>query len=196
MPVLPVAVPGAAVSPGSRIWSFANAPPLIVVDGLVLAFIEPFVLSVAVKVAVPAVFGVTENVLVPATSAALAGRLAFASELVIAIVSVEVTGFQLASTALTVTVNDAPAVCADGVPVLPEAVPGAAVSPGSRIWSFANAPALIVVDGLVLAVIEPFVLSVAVNVAVPAVFGVTEKVFVPATSAALAGQASRSRRSW
>ena len=50
------------------------------------------------------------------------------------------------------------------------AVPGAAVSPGSRIWSFANAPALIVVDGLVLAVIEPFVMSVDVNVAVPAVF--------------------------
>ena len=39
-----------------------------------------------------------------------------------------------------------------GVPVLPVAVPGAAVSPGSRIWSFANAPALTVVDGLVFAV--------------------------------------------
>ena len=51
-------------------------------------------------------------------------------------------GFQLASTALTVTLNEEPAVAADGVPVLPEAVPGAAVSPGSRIWSFANAPPL------------------------------------------------------
>ena len=50
------------------------------------------------------------------------------------------------------------------MPVLPEAVPGAAVSPGSRIWSFAKAPALIVVAGLVLAVFEPSVLSVAVNV--------------------------------
>ena len=48
-------------------------------------------------------------------------------------VSVELTGFQLASTALTVTLKLLPAVCADGVPVLPVAVPGAAVSPGSRI---------------------------------------------------------------
>ena len=38
-------------------------------------------------------------------------------------------------------------------------------------------------------------MSVDVNVAVPAVFGVTEKVFVPATSAAFAGQRRRSRRS-
>ena len=117
-------------------------------------------MSVAVNVAVPAVFGVTEKVLVPATSAAFAGRPAFASELEIATVSVEVTGFQFASTALTVTLNAEPAVCALGVPVLPEAVPGAAVSPGSRIWSFANAPASIVVDGLVFAVIEPLLMSV------------------------------------
>ena len=96
-----------------------------------------------------------ENVFVPATSAALAGqrrvrvggrdadRVGRADE------------FQLASTALTVTLNEPPAVCAVGVPVLPVAVPGAAVSPGSRIWSFANAPALIVVDGLVFAVFAP-----------------------------------------
>ena len=51
-----------------------------------------------------------------------------------------------------------------------------------------NAPALTVVDGLVLAVFEPSLMSVAVNVAVPAVLAVTEKVLVPATSAALAGQ--------
>src|SRR6185312_7477508 len=101
---------------------------------------------------------------VPATSAPFAGSPAFGSVLVIAIVSVAVTGFQLASTALTVTLKAPPAVWADGVPVLPEAVPGAAVSPGSRIWSFANVPALIVVAGLVLAVIEPFVMSVEVKV--------------------------------
>ena len=71
---------------------------------------------------------------------------------------------------------------------MPDAVPGAAVSPGIRICSFAKAPALIVVAGLVLAVIAPLVMSVAVNVAVPAVFAVTESVLVPATSAALAGQ--------
>ena len=50
------------------------------------------------------------------------------------------------------------------MPVLPDAVPGAAVSPGISSCSFANAPALTVVDGLVFAVIEPFVMSVAVNV--------------------------------
>ena len=77
----------------------------------------------------------------------------------------------MASTALTVTVNGLPAVCAVGVPVLPVAVPGAAVSPGSRICSFAKAPGLIVVAGLVFAVIAPLVMSVAVKVAEPAVFG-------------------------
>ena len=144
-----------------------NAPALIVVAGLVLAVIRPFVMSVAVNVFEPAVFGGDREVLVPATSAALAGSVALASVEVMPTVSVEVTTFQLASTALTMTLNEPPAVWADGVPVLPDAVPGAAVSPGSRICSFANAPALIVVDGLVLAVIEPFVMSVDVNVAVP-----------------------------
>src|SRR3954449_11012243 len=102
----------------------------MVVDGLVLAVLDPSLESVAVTVALPAVFAVTEKVLVPATRAALAGSAAFASELVIAIVSVEVTGFQLASTALTVTVKLEPAVCALGAPVLPVPLPGAAVSPG------------------------------------------------------------------
>ena len=112
MPVLPVAVPGAAVSPGRRIWSFAKLPALIVVDGLVFGLFAPSVESVAVNVAVPAVFAVTEKVFVPATSAALPGRVAFASELVMATVSVAVTRFQLASTALTVTLKAPPAVCA------------------------------------------------------------------------------------
>ena len=49
-------------------------------------------------------------------------------------------GFQFASTALTVTVNEPPQSERSGAPVLPDAVPGAAVSPGSRICSFANAP--------------------------------------------------------
>src|ERR1700704_3707301 len=102
-------------------------------------------------------------------------------------VSVEVTGFQLASTALTVTVKAPPAVCALGAPVLPDAVPGAAVSPGIRSWSFANAPALMVVAGLVFAVIAPLEMSDAVNVDEPAVFGVIEKILVPATRAAFAG---------
>ena len=105
-----MAVPGAAVSPGSRICSLANAPALIVVAGLVLAVIAPFVMSVDVNVAVPAVFAVTENVFVPATSAALAGSVAFASVEVMPTVSVELTRFQFASTALTVTLKLLPAV--------------------------------------------------------------------------------------
>ena len=97
----------------------------------------------------PAVVSVSVSFFVPATSAAGAGGVAPVSLVLSATVSVEPTGFQFASTALTVTVNEEPAVSADGVPVLPVAVPGAAVSPGSRICSFANAPPLIVVDGLV-----------------------------------------------
>src|SRR6476469_4858995 len=110
-------------------------------------------MSVAVKVLEPAVMGVTERVLVPATSAVFAGRVALASVEVMPTVSVELTGFQLASTALTMTLNDEPAVCGDGEPVLPEAVPGAAVSPGRRICSLLKAAALTVVAGLVFAVI-------------------------------------------
>jgi hypothetical protein len=41
-----------------------------------------------------------------------------------------VTVFQVASQALTVTLNGMPETCALAVPVLPVAVPGAAVSPG------------------------------------------------------------------
>jgi hypothetical protein len=140
----------------------------------VSAVIEPFVVSVAVTVAVPAVLAVTEYVCVPATSAALDGSAAFVSELEIAIELADVTGFQFASTALTVTVKAEPAVRADGAPVLPVAVPGAALSPGMRIWSFVNAPGSIVVDGLVSAVIEPLLVSVAVKVFEPAVLAVTE----------------------
>src|SRR4051812_16698098 len=179
-PVLPDAVPGAAVSPGRRTWSFANAPGSTVVHGLVSAVIEPLVTSVAVMRTASAVFEVTANVWVPATSAAFAGSVAFASVEVIATVSVEVTGFQLASTALTVTLKLDPAVSLDGDPVLPEALPGEAVSPGIRICSFAKDPALIVVEEPVFAVFEPSSASVAVNVFDPAVFAVTEKVFVPA----------------
>jgi len=43
------------------------------------------------------------------------------------------TGVHESSHALTVTENGMPAVCGLGVPVLPEVVPGAAVSPGSKI---------------------------------------------------------------
>ena len=80
------------------------------------------------------------------------------------------------------------AVWAVGVPVLPVALPGEAVSPGARICNFVNAPTLTVMAGLVLAVLVPSVRSVAVTVQLPTVLNVTLKVFVPATNAALAGR--------
>src|SRR5712691_6027368 len=187
-PVLPEAVPGAAVSPGISSWSFVKAPALIVVDGLVFAVFAPSVMSVAVNVFDPAVFAVTEKLLVPATSAAFAGRVALASVEVTPTVSVELATFQFASTAFTVTVNAVPAVCAVGVPVFPLPVPAAAVSPGTKSCSFASVPTFTVIDGLVFAVLLPSVISVAVTVAVPAVFSITLKVLVPATSAAFAGR--------
>ena len=128
------------------------------------------------------------SVLVPAASAMFAGNVALASLDVTPTVWVtELTRFQFASTAFTVTVNAVPAVRAVGVPVLPVAVPGAAVSPGISICSFVNAPAVTVVAGLVFAVFVPSVTSVAVTVRLPAVSSVTVNVCVPATSAAFAG---------
>ena len=117
--------------------------------GLVLAVMTPFVRSVAVTVWEPAVFKVTEKVLVPEDRAALAGNVAWLSEEVIPTVSFVLTTFQLASTALTVTLKDVPAVRAVGVPVLPELVPGAAVSPGMSSWSLVRAPAVVVIFGWV-----------------------------------------------
>src|SRR5439155_23221356 len=92
------------------------------------------------------------------------------------------------STALTVTLKAVPAVSAEGEPVLPVTVPGAAVSPGINNCNFANAAALTVIAELVLAVFEPSLASVAVTVRAPEVFNVTLKVCVPATSAALEGR--------
>src|SRR5256885_932536 len=156
--------------------------------GVVLAVLLPSVTSEAVAVWLPAVLNVTLKVCVPALSAALAGKVALASEEVMPAVSVMVdTRFQLASTALTVTLNAAPAACAVGAPVLPVAVPGVAVSPGTNICIFANAPAFTLIEGLVLAVLVPSVPSVAVIVAVPAVLRMTLKLCVPALRAALAG---------
>src|SRR6266581_7003428 len=100
-------------------------------DELVLFVFVLSVTSLAVTVALPAVFKVTEKVLVPLTNAALAGKTALVSEAVSLTVSVTVLiKFQFASTALTVTMKAVPAVWAIGVPVLPLRVPGAAVSPG------------------------------------------------------------------
>src|SRR5262249_50673047 len=101
--------------------------------GLVFAVLVLSVTSLAVTVGLPTVLRVTLSVPVPDAKAAFDGSTAFASEEVIAMVSVtDETTFQFASTPFTVTLNALPAVCAAGVPVLPLAVPGAAVSPGVK----------------------------------------------------------------
>src|SRR2546422_1021002 len=117
---------------------------------LVLAVLVPSDASDAVTVCVPVVLSVTLKFFVPTTSAAFDGRTAFESDEVMPTVSVTlVIKFQFASTALTVTVNATAACCAVGEPVLPVALPGAAVSPGARICNLLNAPAPTVMDGQV-----------------------------------------------
>ncbi len=91
-----------------------------------------------------------DNVPEPATSerlppvAPLSSAIAAAtSELLIATsgAALPIT-FQSASTALrrTLLTMATPETCAEGAPVLPLAVPGAAVSPGSRSWSLLTGP--------------------------------------------------------
>src|SRR5947207_9525209 len=79
--VLPLAVPGAADSPGSRTCNLVNAPALTVTAGLVSAVFDGSVTSETVTVREPAVLKRTEPVAVPATRATFAGRRAFASVL-------------------------------------------------------------------------------------------------------------------
>src|SRR5437764_1034508 len=113
-------------------------------------------------------FNVTLKLLVPATNGAFAGNVAPVSVEVMPTVSVTaLITFQLASTALTVTLNAVPAVCPVGAPVLPVALPGDAVSPGTRICNFTKVPAPTGIGGLVLAVLVPSVISVAVTVQLP-----------------------------
>jgi len=50
------------------------------------------------------------------------------------------TTFHWESTALKITPKELPTVCPLGVPVLPDAVPGAAVSPGNSNCSLLNGP--------------------------------------------------------
>src|ERR1051325_10603608 len=135
VPVLPLAVPGAADSPGTSNCIFVNAPALTGMAELTLALLLESEASDAVTVWLPAVLNVTlKFVFVPATSAALAGNVALLSLEEIETVSVTVaTVFQFASTALTVMFVAVPAVCAVGEPVLPVAVPGAAVSAGASV---------------------------------------------------------------
>jgi len=157
-------------------------------DGEVDCWMDGLETSDAIRVALPTVRRVTLKTRVPKERVALPGKVALLSEELIPTRSVTVlTTFQLASTPLTVTLKAVPAVCAVGVPVLPVVVPGAAVSPGAINCSFTNAPALMAIAELVLAVLVPSVMSVAVAVRLPAVFMVTLKFPVPELSAALAG---------
>src|SRR5204863_1962025 len=80
VPVFPVPVPGAAVSPGTSNCNFANAPGFTETLSLLLVF-APSVTSEAVTVWVPAVLNVRFNVFVPFTNAAFAGRTALGSVL-------------------------------------------------------------------------------------------------------------------
>src|SRR6185503_2428460 len=115
----------------------------------------------------------------PPLSSAIA---AATSELLIATSGIELpTTFQLASTALTRTLLRiaAPMVWAVGVPDLPVAVPGAAVSPGSRSWSLTTAPASTVRLELGCAVaIAGEVADVALSVVVSALRSVVARAVV------------------
>ena len=107
---MPVAAPGAAVSPGTSICNFANAPTPTATDALVLA-VRTAAASVAVIVRVPTVLNVKlESVPVPETKVRLpavppvlsSAMVALLSELVIVTFGVAlVTTFQFTSTALT-----------------------------------------------------------------------------------------------
>ena len=116
--------------------------------------------------------------------------MALASLDVIVTVWVLLTRFQLASTALTVTVTGEPAVCVVGVPVLPLTVPGAAVSPGIKTCSLAAAATLTGVNAPVLSVRGDTFVSVAVTVQPVGVvvLKVTLNVCVPLTRAAFPGK--------
>src|SRR5262249_20388986 len=101
-PVLPVPLPGEAVSPGTSICSLANAPGFTVTDA-VAEVLVPSVMLVATTDQVPAVLLVRLNELVPLTNALLAGSTSLGSLHVMPTVFELVTRFQLASTARTVT---------------------------------------------------------------------------------------------
>ncbi len=141
-------------------------PGLTVIDGLVLEVFVPSVILVAVTVAVPAVFSVTLKVCVPKLRAALNGRVALLSLEVVATVSLVVIVFQFVPTALTITLKATPAVCAVGVPVFPEVVPGAAVSPGISTCSLVKSVSYTAMEELPVALlkaVEPPVLPAVTN---------------------------------
>ena len=134
MKVPPVVSAEMALPPVAEV----NWIALTVMAGLMLAALLPSLRSVAVRVKLPLVPKKTVKFCVPAVSPALAGKTAVVSlEVIPTVLVAVVTRFQLVSTALTVRLTAVKALWADGVPVLPLTVPGAAVSPGARSWSLA-----------------------------------------------------------
>src|SRR5207248_742092 len=104
-------LPGAAVSPGTKSWNLLKAAVLTMIEELVLEVLLLSLASLAVRVALPAVLRVTLKFWLPLERTALAGRVALRSEALKPTVSVTlVRRFQLASTALTVTLKAVPAV--------------------------------------------------------------------------------------
>ena len=105
------ATPAVPVDEGC-VWmvSFFGVPPPTVIARLVFAVLPGSVTSLTVRVLLPTVLSVTLRVLVPAINTVLAGSVALLSEEVILTVSPMVSiRFQLASTAMTVTLNGVPA---------------------------------------------------------------------------------------
>ncbi len=138
-----IVAPWAGVSVEALTANVEGAAAATVMPALVPAVFVPSVTSLAVSVCVPAVRSSTENVPLPADSAASAGSTAAPSlELRWTTSLTAPATLKKASTACTCTSKAAPAVCDEGVPVLPLAVPGAAVSPGTSTCSFVKAPAL------------------------------------------------------
>src|SRR5258708_1116822 len=120
----------------------------------------------------------TRRVLVPPDNAPLDGSVALASLEVMPTVCVLLTRFQSASTDRTVALNAVPALWELGVPVLPAAVPGAAVSPGPKNCSFTNAPAFTSVDQLALPHLAYYLVSRALIVHIPPDFSMAAKIML------------------
>src|SRR5882672_11324675 len=101
-PVLPVEVPGAAVSPGTSNCSLAKLPAFTVIEELTPEALVASLRSMAVAVRAPAVLQIRLKLPVPPVKGALAGRVALASDEVTPTVSATLEiRFHLADTAST-----------------------------------------------------------------------------------------------
>src|SRR5262245_51915033 len=114
-----------------------------VMAGPVLGVLVPSVRSLAVRVKLPVALQVTVRLVVPTGRFGADGKVALMSLELKPTVSLTVlTTFQKESTALTVIPKLTPTIWPLGVPLLPLAVPGAAVSPGTSNCNWAKAAGL------------------------------------------------------